>query len=249
MPAGRVVLNLPLMNRAAAKEKRGSSGPSRSYLQTRVRASRLQNAAILAFIELSRRLNQAYARAYDKSASGQLLPQNPPGTRPRRVTNPNCLKNAVKGSPGVGDPFKTNVNDPSMAGHIGAHALAPEGIAAEAVTLAPLAGKIIKTHAQDTHGNFYVDVRLANGNVAVYFDLQSVRQASGSLQEGDVIGITRPGNLANKVGLHVTIVRGEYYNDFNAHRGRYTVNGPTKEFIDPLGPESPINCPGEKLIQ
>src|SRR5215471_3608604 len=66
------------MKPAAAKEKSRSSGHARSYLQTRIRASRLQNAArILAFIELSRRLHQAYRQAYDKSASGQLLPQNP----------------------------------------------------------------------------------------------------------------------------------------------------------------------------
>ncbi|HYW73746.1 MAG TPA: hypothetical protein VE961_22170 [Pyrinomonadaceae bacterium] len=67
------------MKPAAAKEKSRSSGHARSYLQTRIRASRLQNAArILAFIELSRRLHQAYRQAYDKSASGQLLPQNSP---------------------------------------------------------------------------------------------------------------------------------------------------------------------------
>lgn len=66
------------MNPAAAKEKRGSSARSRSYLQTRVRVSRLYEAAfILAFIELSRRLHQAYAQAYDKQAAEWLLPQNP----------------------------------------------------------------------------------------------------------------------------------------------------------------------------
>src|SRR5262249_41354101 len=65
------------MNRLAAKEKRRSSGRSRSYPKTRVRASRLQNAArILAFIELSRRLHQAYRQAYDKQAADRLLPQN-----------------------------------------------------------------------------------------------------------------------------------------------------------------------------
>jgi len=179
---------------------------------------------------------------------GVIDPFGPQGTRPRRATNPNCLKYAVNGSPGVGDPFKTNINDPSMAGHIGAHALSPVGKPAEAVTLAPLAGKIIKTNAQDSH-LFYMDVRLANGNVAVYFDLQSIRQKSGSLKAGDVIGTVRPGNIANKVGLHVTIVLGQYYNDFNAHRSQYTQNGPTKYFIDPLGKDSPINCPGEKLIE
>ncbi|MGH9970278.1 MAG: hypothetical protein ACREBG_21125 [Pyrinomonadaceae bacterium] len=82
------LLNLPLMTPAAtaAKEKRRSSGPSRSYLQTRVRGSRLYEAArILAIVELSSRLHQAYRQAYDKQASDRLLPQNPvprPGPDP-----------------------------------------------------------------------------------------------------------------------------------------------------------------------
>src|SRR5216684_8750535 len=68
------------MNRPAAKEKTRSSGPARSYLQTRVRGQRLYEAAfILAFVELTRRLHQAYEQAYDKQAAEWLLPQN---TRP-----------------------------------------------------------------------------------------------------------------------------------------------------------------------
>src|SRR5207244_245656 len=54
-----------------------ASGPTTSYLKTRVRASRLYEAAfILAFIELTRRLHQAYEQAYDKQAAEWLLPQN-----------------------------------------------------------------------------------------------------------------------------------------------------------------------------
>ncbi|MCA1601986.1 MAG: hypothetical protein LC776_10220, partial [Acidobacteria bacterium] len=106
------LLNLPLMNRPAAKGKitqldrsrlahRSScmralrparaSGPATSYLQTRVRASRLYEAAfILAIAELTRRLHQAYRQAYDKQAAEQLLPQNPgPNVDDlgRRITN------------------------------------------------------------------------------------------------------------------------------------------------------------------
>jgi hypothetical protein len=52
-------------------------GPTLSYLQTRVRASRLYQAAfILAIIELTRRLHQAYEHAYDKQAADWVLPQN-----------------------------------------------------------------------------------------------------------------------------------------------------------------------------
>src|SRR6266540_7387488 len=66
------------MNRPAAKEKTRASGRSRSYLQTRVRASRLYEAAfILAIFELTRRLHQAYEQAYDKQAAEWLLPQEP----------------------------------------------------------------------------------------------------------------------------------------------------------------------------
>jgi hypothetical protein len=65
------------MKRPAAKGKTRSSGSSRSYLQTRVRASRLYEAAsILAIFELTRRLHQAYEQAYDKRAADWLLPQN-----------------------------------------------------------------------------------------------------------------------------------------------------------------------------
>jgi len=79
------------MKRPAAKRKitdldrsrlvHRASGSSHSYLKTRVRASRLYEAAfILAFIELSRRLHQAYRQAYDKQAVDWLFPQNPAAT-------------------------------------------------------------------------------------------------------------------------------------------------------------------------
>lgn len=72
------------MKPAAAKEKSAAAiararatGPTRSYLQTRVRASRLLAAArILAIIELTRRLHQAYEQAYDQQAADWVLPQN-----------------------------------------------------------------------------------------------------------------------------------------------------------------------------
>jgi hypothetical protein len=56
------------------------SSPSHSYLKTRIRGSRLVNAArILVLVELTQRLHQAYAQAYDKQAADRLLPQNPGG--------------------------------------------------------------------------------------------------------------------------------------------------------------------------
>jgi hypothetical protein len=78
------------MNRPAAKEKTRSSGPSRSYPETRVRASRLLAAAhILAIVELSRRLHQACEHAYGKQAAEWLLPQKPSvGSDPDPITSP-----------------------------------------------------------------------------------------------------------------------------------------------------------------
>jgi len=63
-----------------------------SYLKTRIRGSRLRNAArILVLIELTQRLHQAYRQAYDKQAADRLLPQNP-AARPaaRRVASTNA---------------------------------------------------------------------------------------------------------------------------------------------------------------
>ena len=77
------------MKRPATKEKRASAiacsvartratGPPPSYPKTRVRGSRLYEAAfILAIIELTRRLHPAYEQAYDKHAVGSVLPQKP----------------------------------------------------------------------------------------------------------------------------------------------------------------------------
>lgn len=175
-----------------------------------------------------------------------VIPQNTHEAGHSEAPNPNCLRYAVRGSPGVADPFKINVTDPSLSGHIGAHALSPLGHSAEAVTLPPLAGTIIKTNAQDSV-LFYLDVRLANGNVAVYFDLQTVQRKSGYTRAGDVFGTVRPGDPRTDVGLHLTLVRGQYYNQFNSLRAQHTINYPTKFFIDPLGPESPVRCPGETI--
>jgi hypothetical protein len=93
-----LLLKLPLMHPQQLRKKaqqplspgsidRPSSRPT-SYLKTRIRGSRLQNAAnILALVELTRRLHQAYAQAYDKQTADRLLPQNP-STFPGGTPNP-----------------------------------------------------------------------------------------------------------------------------------------------------------------
>jgi hypothetical protein len=66
-----------------------ASGPTTSYPKTRVRGSRLLEAAfILAFIELTHRLHQAYHLAYDETMVGSVLPQKPEPTPQRNCTFP-----------------------------------------------------------------------------------------------------------------------------------------------------------------
>ena len=90
--AAKLLLKLPLMHPQQLRKKASWPIPScvpdrrsirsNSYLKTRIRGSRLRNAArILAVIELTQRLHQAYAQAYDKQAAEWLLPQNPPTKR------------------------------------------------------------------------------------------------------------------------------------------------------------------------
>ena len=115
------LLDLPLMKSAAAKEKRASAiarsvarpraaRPSRSYLQTRIRGQRLLNAArILAFIELSRRLHQAYRQAYDQQAAEWLIPQDTllhELAHTRGTEKPHCAVNPITGRPGQAGSFR-----------------------------------------------------------------------------------------------------------------------------------------------
>jgi len=92
-----LLLKLPLMHpqqlRRKAKRRpsssftRRASSPSISYLQTRIRGSRLLNAArLLVLIELTHRLHQAYRFAYDKQAADWLLPRKSIGLGRPTVT-------------------------------------------------------------------------------------------------------------------------------------------------------------------
>ena len=118
------LLNLPLMKASAAKEKdrqltrsrlaHRASGPTLSYPKTRVRASRLSQAAfILAIVELTRRLHQAYGFAYDKQAADWVLPQNLAPLPNRQNTNLTKATNALasKLASGVSEDCQKNVID------------------------------------------------------------------------------------------------------------------------------------------
>ncbi len=99
-----LLLKLLLMHRQQPRKKASrpiswsvsnrTPGRSTRYLQTRIRGPRLPNAArILVIVELTHRLHQAYADAYDKQAADRLLPQNPvpqphPSPTPQNQSQP-----------------------------------------------------------------------------------------------------------------------------------------------------------------
>jgi hypothetical protein len=198
------------------------------------------------------------------SDSGMLTgtvvdPQNP-GTlheqgHAAETPNPNCMQSAVVDvngipvSPGLARPFAYNPQN-RLVGHDGPHALSPSG-GAFVQTLAPLAGRVIYTNIQEGQGAnalYLVDVGLPSGIVVRYKDLSSVSVRAGqTVKAGDIIGKVRPaGDQRNYVGLHLTLVKGTNYERYkaNVRAGRPS---PVSYFIDPLGPSSPVRCPGVTL--
>lgn len=138
----------------------------------------------------------------------------------------------------------------------GVHVLGPSG--SEVTTLTALTGRVIgKPHQQGTSGAdsklWAVDVLLDNGNVAIYVDLVTVSVHAGQyLRAGAKVG-TIGGGSGKAAGLHFTLLRGGRAEDAHfrnltsrAAQGDYTASRDIKVemFINPLGPESPVNCPG-----
>jgi hypothetical protein len=177
-------------------------------------------------------------------------------TGQKPAPNPNCMQNAVPGSPGLARRFGI--------GHDGSHARGPEG-GGIAKTLAPLAGRVINiTGGGD--GTNIVDVRLANGDVAIYKDLGrvfvSTTGARSVVKAGDSIGTVSGGGFGGFNGLHLSIVRGASYGQYRQLTGLATRGNQAQQdqarrdlsrlqssmLIDPLGPESPVNCPGVSII-
>ena len=181
----------------------------------------------------------------------------PQNTGQTPTPNPNCLQNAIvdangkPSSPGIGRPFAFNPNN-DLVGHDGAHALSPAG-GGRVQSLAPLNGRVIYTNRQEGQGAntlYLVDVRLANGDVARYKDLSGVSVRVGqNVGTGDIIGSVRPaGDPRNYVGLHLTLVNGANYAAYKSNV-RAGQPSPVGFFIDPLGPKSPVNCPGVNLTR
>jgi len=174
----------------------------------------------------------------------------PQGTSPTQKPNPNCIANAVAGATGLARPFG-NVGPNGSIGHDGVHALAPAGSLVR--TLPALTGKVIDTH-NGGDGTKIVDVLLNNGNIAIYKDLLpgSIGVQNGQrLSAGSVIG--RVGKGTDYPGLHFALLKGgkkehDYYRGLTRRvaGGDYSAASNIKAsmFINPLGPNSPVNCPG-----
>ena len=108
---------------------------------------------------------------------------------------------------------------------------------------------------------FIVDVILDKypNLVAVYKDLTKVVIKRGDyLKMGTKIGTVRPSGMPqeriNRAGLHITLIYRKYWEAFVRRRsGIGVAAGDAKEgdenwFVDPLGAQSPINCPGLDLM-
>jgi hypothetical protein len=175
-----------------------------------------------------------------------------------QVKNPNCIRNAVKGSPGLARRF-----DPGK--HDGVHARAPNSRSA-VVVLPPLAGKVIYiTTGGESDNTKIVDVRLNWGYVALLKDFTSVSVRVGSqVRPGETIGTVSGGGFGDFNGLHIALIRADQY-DYYRKMTSQSEHGSTEAlrvkafseisrlqeegaFMDPLGPESPVNCPGESII-
>ena len=182
-------------------------------------------------------------------------------------SNPNCIMNAVSGAnKSLSRPFG-NVGKSGTIGHDGVHVKAPPGSIVK--TLAPLAGRVIgnprKQGASGADAKLYmVDVLLNNGNVAIYKDLATVNVRNGQrLSAGTVIGTLGAGS-GESDGLHFALLKGGLrglrsyrdltsriasldnsddfadWNEASRLRDKIKVN----MFINPLGANSPVNCPG-----
>jgi YD repeat-containing protein len=211
----------------------------------------------------SRYANTAFAR----STSGITFSSTPnqfAGTIAGLTTNPNCFLKAIAGSPGIGRGmvFNPDTGSPDdIATHDGWHTLSTkEGGMAR--TLAPLTGTVIdvvKQSATDPKTLWNVYVR-ADGQISgqgfyiAYKDfpsLESIVVRRGQhLGVNSPIGTVRPaGDPRNYFGLHITLVRAQYWSNFRndkitlASQGRQMESNIRRAWIiDPNSKESPINC-------
>lgn len=181
-----------------------------------------------------------------------------------------CFQDAVLGSPGIGrgietaDVSKLDSTDPNdIVSHDGPHALSPRD-GGVAITLPPLTGTVIAVVPQanpktvpNTLWNVYVR---ADGKISgeafyiAYKDFpsrESIFVSPGDhLKAFQPIGRVRPaGNPAYKIGLHISLVRAQYWAAYRgdkiskAKQNRQMESGIRRQWlIDPNSRESPVNC-------
>jgi len=169
-----------------------------------------------------------------------------------RSSNRNCIMNALSSSRGLARTFG-NVLPNGTIDHPGVHALAPLGERVSVSTLPALTGTVLGIHiggAEGGDGTHIVDVLLDNGNVGIYADLDTVNvHPRQRLNAGTVIGtVGGSSNPRDYSGLHFGLLKGNGNGRAadRAYRNR-TANhqlSPAGNFINPLGPNSPVNCPG-----
>jgi RHS repeat-associated protein len=182
---------------------------------------------------------------------GRLEPVEPqkPAQTGQTQSNPNCIMNAVSGATGLARPFG-NVGADGTIGHDGIHVVSPVGSTVR--TLGVLAGTVLgRPHAQGD-GLYAVDVLVPGVGIAIYKDLATVNVHSGQrLRAGTTIGTVGEGG--DYAGLHFALLRGgraedKYYRGLTARSaaGDLSANRQIQAsmFINPNGPNSPVNCPG-----
>jgi RHS repeat-associated protein len=177
-------------------------------------------------------------------------PQNPGS---QQSSNENCILNALSSSRGLARTFG-DVLPNGTINHPGVHGLAPLGQRATVSTLPALTGVVVgPIHIGGEgggDGSRIVDVLLDNGNVAIYADLVTVNVHPGQrLNAGTVIGtVGGSSNPKDYSGLHFGLLKGNGNGraadrDYRSRTARGLLS-PAGNFIDPLGPNSPVNCPG-----
>lgn len=151
--------------------------------------------------------------------------------------------NAVSGATGPDRPFG-NVGPAGIIGHDGPHVVAPPG--SRVTTLPALTGTVLGIHNADGGRTHIVDVLLDKGGfVALYKDLVTVNvRPRQHLRAGATIGTI---GAYEGGGLHFALLNGGRQAD--RYYRSLTSTGQTNKimvgmFTNPLGPNSPVNCPG-----
>ena len=176
-------------------------------------------------------------------------------------TNANCLVNCIVGATEIAGLFQVSPtvypNGKRRMWHDGAHAVSPDNTKHhDVITIEALTGTVLRTNIQEK-GLYIADVSLDKypNLVVTYKDLSEVVVQKGNyLKKGTRIGTVRPSgppqDRVNRAGLHITLVYRKNWDAYVKRRSGIGVpNGESHEgdedwFVDPLGEQSPINCPG-----